>query len=375
MLSKVKVLVYSYTFSQNASSLYSRIYDEYSTLSKFVKLSVIAEDISDKENNNLFLYKVAKISGPIIHVIFRTLAFFFGSIHIQKNYSVIYLRVLDLAYMPVCIMLKKILKKKLVLWISNAETGHEGTRRKIYRYLYKKIFSMADAIFCSSNDDIITVEKYLNKKLDSKKIIVIKPGVNTTRFKPKKIQNDENVLLCVARVLPIKLIENLIEIIPLIKKSIPDVILKIVGPIGDEIYHQKLRSLSQKLECQENVEFVGPVPYQKLVDYYNSSKIFLQPTESAGTSTVTFEAMACGIPVIVAPAGARLELIENGVTGFLIDNKNPQTLADKVVELLNNESYREKIGMEARKMVEEKLNFEKHIETLANLLNEVDDSK
>ncbi len=374
-MSKVKVLVYSYTFSQNASSLYSRIYDEYSTLSKFVKLSVIAEDISDKENNNLFLYKVAKISGPIIHVIFRTLAFFFGSIHIQKNYSVIYLRVLDLAYMPVCIMLKKILKKKLVLWISNAETGHEGTRRKIYRYLYKKIFSMADAIFCSSNDDIITVEKYLNKKLDSKKIIVIKPGVNTTRFKPKKIQNDENVLLCVARVLPIKLIENLIEIIPLIKKSIPDVILKIVGPIGDEIYHQKLRSLSQKLECQENVEFVGPVPYQKLVDYYNSSKIFLQPTESAGTSTVTFEAMACGIPVIVAPAGARLELIENGVTGFLIDNKNPQTLADKVVELLNNESYREKIGMEARKMVEEKLNFEKHIETLANLLNEVDDSK
>ena len=374
-MSKVKVLVYSYTFSQNASSLYSRIYDEYSTLSKFVKLSVIAEDISDKENNNLFLYKVAKISGPIIHVIFRTLAFFFGSIHIQKNYSVIYLRVLDLAYMPVCIMLKKILKKKLVLWISNAETGHEGTRRKIYRYLYKKIFSMADAIFCSSNDDIITVEKYLNKKLDSKKIIVIKPGVNTTRFKPKKIQNDENVLLCVARVLPIKLIENLIEIIPLIKKSIPDVILKIVGPIGDEIYHQKLRSLSQKLECQENVEFVGPVPYQNLVDYYNSSKIFLQPTESAGTSTVTFEAMACGIPVIVAPAGARLELIENGVTGFLIDNKNPQTLAEKVVELLNNESYREKIGMEARKMVEEKLNFEKHIETLANLLNEVDDSK
>lgn len=365
------VLVYSYAYSQDAPSLYSRIYDEYNSLSKFVKLTIIAEDITEKGNQNTSLVKVSKISRPIIHVIYRSLVFFLASLKHRRKYSIIYLRVLDFAYLAACIGIKKILRKKLVLWISNAETGHRGIRRKFYMYLYKKIFFIADAICCSSEDDITVVENYMGKNLDIKKIVVIKPGVNTSRFKPEKKKTNEIILLCVARIAPIKLIDYLIEAIPFIKNSFPNVKLKLVGPIEDKEYHNELKRLSQKLDCEKNVEFVGPVPYRNLPDYYNSAKIFLHPGEHAGTSMVTFEAMACGCPVIVAPVGARLENIENGVSGILLENKGPEVLAQKVIELLENDSKLKQIGFEARKLVEEKLDFDYHINELVKVFNNV----
>lgn len=370
-LPQSSVLVYSYAFSQEAPSLYSRIYDEFALMSKFVKLIVVAEEFSVEETQKLSLIKVSKVSLPILHVIYRALVFYSASFRLRKNYSTLYLRVLDFGYLASAILVKKFLKKKLVLWISNAETGHRGVRRKLYRYLYKKIFSMADAICCSSTNDIVTVENYMNEKIDKQKLFVIKPGVNTNRFQPKNATKKEKILLYVGRIVPIKLIEYLVEALPIIQKSHPDVILKLVGPIGDRKYYEKLKSLSKKLNCEKNVLFIGPIPYHKLPDYYNSAQIFLQPTESAGTSTVTFEAMACANPVIVAPAGARLELIEDGKSGFLLENKKPDVLAKKVIELLNNDNYRESIGREARKLVEEKLNFTEHIKKLVNVINNV----
>lgn len=367
-MSDIKILVYSHVFSQNAPSLYARIYDEYSELSKLTKLIVIAEEITEKETESISLVKVSKVSGRFIHVIFRAILFFLASIKQKNQYSIIYLRVLDFAFLAACILTKKFLKKKLVIWISNAETGHKSWQRNIYRYLYKKIIHISDAICCSSDNDISIVEKFIGEKLDAGKVEIIKPGVNTSRFKPQEKNVEEKILLCVARIAPIKLIDYLIKTIPFVKKSYPNIRLKLIGPIEDKKYHQELKSLAQKLDCKKNIEFIGPVPYQNLNEHYGTAKIFLQPTESAGTSTVTFEAMACGCPVIVAPIGARKELIQDGLSGFLLNNKDPEILAKKIIELLGNEEYRVKIGLQGRKFVEEKLNFENHFKNLAKVI-------
>lgn len=365
---KPKILVFSHAFSPSAPSLYARIYDEYLELSKYVKLIVVAEEITEKESENISLNKVTKIPGRFITVINRSIVFFLASIKQRKNYSIIYLRVLDFAFLASCILAKKFLNKKLIIWISNAETGHKGWQRKIYRYLYKKILQISDVICSASNNDIDSAEKFIEKKLDIDKVYIIKPGINISRFKVQETNDDKKILLCVARIAPIKLIDHIIRSIPYIKNKFPDINLKLIGPIEDHDYYSELENLSQKLGCKENIEFLGPIQHDKLISYYNSASIFILMSKNETISQVTFEAMACGCPIIVAPTGSRKELIQDGVSGFLIDNKDPRVLAEKILELLENEEYRIKIGLQGRALVKQKMNFEHYIKNLSEII-------
>jgi len=330
-MSNLSTLVFNGQFTgTNTPVLSSRIYEEYVSLSKKTKLIVVANEISSEEIENISVIQSCRTSLPINKILLRALSCFFIAVNQRKKYDLVFIRVLDLSYLTVGILAKKILKKKLIVWLSNSEVSQTGIRKKIYKFIVKTALSTANAIATTSNQVIKDVESFFEIELDKKKVTIIKQGINLTRFKPENIQNQENLLLCVARIQKTKGIENLIKAIPLVIKKIPNVKLKIVGKVNDTNYFNDLKKLVPKLNCEKNVEFVGPIPHDQLNHFYNSSKIFLLTSRGEGHSNSTFEAMACGKPVVVSPSGTASELIEDGINGILITPGDPITLSKKI---------------------------------------------
>jgi len=372
----LSTLVFTRSFTgRNVPLVWSQIYNEYVSLSMKTKLIVVADEISSEQNENLSLIQFGKSSLPIIKVLYRTLSCFLIAINQRKKYDLVFIRIMELSDLAVGILAKKILKKKLIVWLSNSDTDHSRIQKKIYKFIGKKALSTANAISTTSDKILKDVESFFEIEIDRKKVTEIKQGIDLTRFKPENIQNQENILLCVARFSRIKGLENLINVIPFVIKEIPNVKLKIVGPVLDPNYFNDLKKLVAKLNCEKNVEFVGPIPHDQLNKFYNSSKIFLLLSRVEGLSLTALEAMACGKPVILSSVGSHSDLIEDGINGFLVDAKQTKLISQKIILLLKDKNYREKIGNAAKNTVKVNYDWDSFIADLIKLFNKMKKGK
>jgi glycosyltransferase involved in cell wall biosynthesis len=86
------------------------------------------------------------------------------------------------------------------------------------------------------------------------------------------------------------------------------------------------------------------------VHLYQQASVFVLPSLSEGSAKVTYEAMACGLPVIVTPnAGAE---IKDGMEGFLVPPRGVDELQEKLLCLYGHEKLRQEMGQAARALAE-----------------------
>jgi len=353
-LSKIRLLVFaSSVIGVDFPGFQSKIFEEYTKLSESMEVTVIAEEIAfDKMGKNFTPVKVSKISFPIIKTIYGMIVFPMAAIKNRKKYDIVFNRYRSLPFLITAIVCKVLLKKKIVVYLSESGTVYRGFRKTFFRSFIRYALKIADAVAASSERIIIDVEKYAGK-IDRPKLFIMRQAVNTSIFKPTKEKND-NILLSVGRINPVKGFEIIIESLSSVIKKFPDVILRIVGPVQDEEYLQKLKATASRVNCEKNVEFIGPVPYSQIGEFYNSSTIFILTSKDEGQSNVTLEAMACGKPVIATPVGAIPDVINDGVNGFIVKENQHETLSKKIINLLEDKALREKIGKVAQKTIEEK---------------------
>jgi len=373
---KPRILVHSWSFMGiKDPNLDSRIYEELSDLSRNISITVVAENTLSNQNGNLSLNKIPQNSLPIIQNLFRFFGYSLATIRLRKKYDLIFVRTLNLLFLFCGIIAKKILQKKLVIWLSSSRGRHNGIGKKIYCFLAKQALKNANIVAASSEQVIIDTENFLRIKIERQSTIILKPGINLSRFKPRNNHSDKNILLCVARINEMKGLEYLIKAIPYVTKSVPDVKLRIVGQILDKSYFRKLNGLVSKLKCKKFVEFTGPIPHDQIVNEYNSSKIFLLTAIGGeGQSNATLEAMSCEKPVVVTHIGTIQELINDGKNGFIVNYNEPDIIAQKIITLLKNKQQREEIGKAARKTIEDKRNWNSFIMGLDKVFNNVLDS-
>ena len=372
ILSAPRLLVFTPSFvGEESSELWARIYEEYQSLSKKFKLIIITEEITSEDTENISLVKIGKISVRGLNILYRLLAISYATIKQRKAYNLAFIRTLDYSYMFAGIIAKKLLKTKLIVFISNTETGHIGITRKFYRALYKRILVSADVVVSTSTHLIDDVEKYIGT-IDKSKVVFVKMGINTSRFKPLNIERNKHEILYVGRIRKIKGIEDIIQALPTVIKSIPDTKFRIIGNIHEKNHFYDLKNLVLNLHCEKNVEFVGPIPHDQLVQHYNSVSILvITPRSGEGHTNVINEAMACELPVIATPVGSIPELIEDGKNGFIIQPYQSKILAERIILLLKNKELQTKIGKEARKTVENNGNTDSYIEELSKIISNV----
>ena len=103
---------------------------------------------------------------------------------------------------------------------------------------------------------------------------------------------------------------------------------------------------------------------------YQDSDIFVLPTRYELFGMAAVEAMACGLPVVMSHAYASHEIVADGVTGFLTDYGDVEALKEKLSQLIEDSSLRNRMGSAGRKHVEEKFSIPRFQKELAGIFEE-----
>jgi len=215
----------------------------------------------------------------------------------------------------------------------------------------QKVIKGANQIIVATKDERKNlIDLYHTKK---NKIKIIPPGVDTAHFYPIPKDEakeyigmpvDENMILFVGRVEPLKGIDTLIQAIAQMRQA--DVLsrcphyLYIIGgnpnwgeiEANDEM--QRLQELRAKLELHDLVLFLGKRDQDSLQYYYSAAEMVVMPSHYESFGMVALEAMACGTPVIATQVGGLQHLVQDKVTGFTVPNGNPDALEEKITVLM-----------------------------------------
>lgn len=172
------------------------------------------------------------------------------------------------------------------------------------------------------------------------KIARIPLGVNLEGFTPvanarKQLgwSGQEKHLLFTARLSVETGAQYLLEAMPAILKVYPNVRLHIVGK-GK--FEEELHRIANRLKVEQALNWYGWVKLDELPAFYSATEAMVFPGTSGGTPRVMLQAMSCGAPFIGSAIGGITDHIEPGETGWLVPPRQPEALANAVIEVLDN---------------------------------------
>jgi glycosyltransferase involved in cell wall biosynthesis len=151
-------------------------------------------------------------------------------------------------------------------------------------------------------------------RIPSPKVRVIGHGIDTEEFIPAKNRLTDQwtfKILTVSRLSPIKRIDLILEAVALLLHRQPElpIVFTIVGAAlseTDRRYVAQLQRQIQETHLQEVVRFVGAIPFQEVVPYYQDADCFINLSETGAVDKAVLEAMSCGVVVLVNPIFANL---------------------------------------------------------------------
>lgn len=254
--------------------------------------------------------------------------------------------------------LKKIFPKlPFIITLQEGDSPHhlKYARAGLIYYFWKAILRVAD--------DVIAISLYLKKLARdagySGNISIIPNGVEEKYFEEvsggelKKnlgFSQNEKIILSVSRLEEKNGLADLLGALALlIPKHHP---LKLLV-IGEGSLRGHLENLAQKLHLEDSVIFLGKIPHEKLLDYYQASDVFVRPSLSEGLGTAFLEAMAAGVPIVATPVGGIVDFLKDGETGIMVEPGNPENIKEGIEKILANAMLTNTIRTNARKFVRE----------------------
>jgi glycosyltransferase involved in cell wall biosynthesis len=242
--------------------------------------------------------------------------------------------------------------------------------------LFKKIFTKADKIQVISN--------YLAdwaREMGGSNIEVIPNGVAINKFScpisqavKNNLKNDlgiednEKILITTSRLVRKNGLEDLVDA----TKSLVDNGYKVKtiilgdGPLKNELKQRILKYQPEgatlensQIKKKQVIVLFGNRPQEDISAHLSMADIFIRPSLSEGLGNSFLEAMAIGLPVIATPVGGIPDFLEDEKTGWFCKVKDPKSIVEKVQYILNNPEKTQEVVVRAKRMIEEKYNWEK----------------
>jgi colanic acid/amylovoran biosynthesis glycosyltransferase len=206
-------------------------------------------------------------------------------------------------------------------------------------------------------------------------------GINLKKlsYRERKVYEGEDIIvLSIARLVEKKGIEFAIRAVAKVSRKYPRLKYKIVGT--GALYDQ-LRELVQDLGQSDSVEFLGPQTKERVFDLLYEASIFVAPSVTSrsgdmeGIPVAIMEAMAVGLPVLSTWHSGIPELVQDGVSGFLVTERDSDALGEKLEYLVEHPNKWAEMGRAGRAHVEEKYDIEKLNDRLVKLFENLLDKK
>ncbi len=271
-------------------------------------------------------------------------------------------------------------------YIHGEELGEAGKSRFFRRFLFQRQLVIIRKAALN-----ISVSRYTASKaialtgISAARIALLPNFVDEDRFSPPSDRealrrqlgwHDKKVILTLSRLTPRKGIDQSIRALVELRregKLTPEWIHVVAGSGEQE---GELRALTASLGVGETTRFEGFVPDERVPHYYGAADIFLLPNRdlmgnTEGFGIVFLEAGACGTPVIGGIAGGTADAIREGVTGFRVNSEDSAEIGRAVLELVNDEELRHRMGVAAAEIVRREHRVETAVSSFENLLLDV----
>ena len=159
--------------------------------------------------------------------------------------------------------------------------------------------------------------------------------------------------------------DTIIASLPAIAREVPSVQYIIIGSGTDLERH---RQLAKEVGVAERVHFLGTVSEQTLRHCYDSCDVFVMPSAQEGFGFVYLEAMQYAKAVVAARSGGAPEVVEDQVTGRLVEYGNEGELAQALIELCADPDKRTKLGAAGYQRLQERFTFAQFKQKLTEIL-------
>jgi D-inositol-3-phosphate glycosyltransferase len=244
---------------------------------------------------------------------------------------------------------------------------HQGNNDKFPKErisIEKEVALLADKVIAECPQDRDDLINYYNVSPD--KITIIPCGFSEQEFHPVEkwearkildLKPDENMLLQIGRMVPRKGVDNVVKAVGKLKAKGKKVKLVIVGgetdepDLSDNSELGRLRKIAETCDVLDDVQFAGRKGRDQLKYYYSAADLFITTPWYEPFGITPLEAMACGTPVVGADVGGIKYSVVDGETGALVPPDNPEALADKVSQLLEDRNGLQQLGQNAIRRV------------------------
>ncbi|TVQ43078.1 MAG: colanic acid biosynthesis glycosyltransferase WcaL [Gloeocapsa sp. DLM2.Bin57] len=198
-----------------------------------------------------------------------------------------------------------------------------------------------------------------------KKMYIVHCGVDPELFTPVTHEGLGLNLLYLGRLASVKGLPILFASIAQLKTIFPELCLNL---IGDGPERAKLESLVQELGIEDNVKFLGYKSQAQVREQLQQTDIYVLPSFAEGVSVSLMEAMAGGVPVVTTQIAGVNELVENGVSGYIVPAGDVNSLTEKLTLLIKDAQLRQELGTAGRKKVATDFNLNQEANWLAKIM-------
>ena len=240
-----------------------------------------------------------------------------------------------------------------VLYMAHGFHFYDGAPKLnwlIYYPIEKMMASKTDVIVTINKEDLARAQRFKCK--DVRYVHGI--GINTDRLTRSKgerylrselgISEDSFIVLSVGELNDNKNQSVIIKALGSLKKNDIHYVL-----CGKGANMDSLKALADSLGIGSNVHFLG---YRRdVVDICSEADVFAMPSKREGLPVASLEAMYCGLPLVTSRCRGIVDVMEDGVTGFMHDFDDVQGFATSISELKDNAKLRESMGEENKKRV------------------------
>jgi phosphatidyl-myo-inositol dimannoside synthase len=161
--------------------------------------------------------------------------------------------------------------------------------------------------------------------------------------------------------------DTLITALPRLLTQRPELQLVLAGSGDDRAW---LEELAEQSGVNRHVHFLSGLNYSELAACYSACEIFALPSHGEGFGMVYLEAMACGKPVIGGLHGGAPEVIQDGISGYLVPHGDPMQLATSIEALLADPVHAKEMGARGQQRAEHEFRFNVFAKSLKKILRD-----
>lgn len=252
------------------------------------------------------------------------------------------------------------LKRRPRIFSSRRDLGYTKSARHVRAQ--RLVNCRVDGIFANSEavrEAVLASEGYTSDRIwviyngiDTERGAVSDPGVRQKLAEKAGLNGDTVVVGSVGNIRPVKGFDVMVEAAGLLAKRFPA--LRFLHAGCGELNELEVRC--RQLGIDGQFSFMGSV--EAIPEFLSLLDVYIQPSYGEGFSNAIMEAMAAGLPVVATAVGGNIEIVEQGVTGFLVEPGDAAGIAGHVTLLAENGALRREMGENGRCLINARHDFE-----------------